>query len=886
MNNKPTFNYCVPREYKDKNTGEIRYALCHGGDQMNIATLDEIQKYADENRPKNGQPWIQVFNNGHRVCKENLDWSEWNGFTYIDLDTKLYYNNVKPFNIQNVLNSFIDILPTLYPYNFYCVHLSNSKLGYRIFWYWDCKRTEENFKKCCLISEYYIKDLFYRSGDQGKAIIDYTLGRSKVLDSCSNSVMQGSYVTINDIYYSDYINNDDFGQCDLDEIVLEDAYKNVEVIKYTGGVTYSSNVDYVGSKPINEDLIPYYPHSHRWCIYDALITLFVDKDKVDEEWERIANLIPEQNGHTHNFYIEEPEKNHWYEIYDDTLYHDLSWLNSFGYEYSDDTEYVYYKQFRKSWKKHIHKAICSMYVSKELQNLSKNIKGKDLDNYKDECMNAALEHNAFDSFWDDYFTEYADKIELEKYRKSYYKKRWQANEFRYLCNGYNIPKDIITYKMYADFYYRDENNLPTIKYDLLEDEVKVFGYWPETNKWQIHPFKYGNEYTHWKNNDTFSNSCNKTDLMEAVDKYSSRWHTYHEIKEYLNGLDLELADEELLETWAIRYFDAEDTKYVREISKKFFIAAVKKQLVEDPTSFVFQHMLFLQGATGCGKTHFLVQMFTINGHSYILNKVDPNGKDNEIGPLIAKNWLIQFGESENLKKVSVNAAKEFVDRINLGFKYQKKFQNEQTTTYPRIVACRTSNDDVLFNDVSISSGDRRNWLIVCRTGINSCDENLRATIKREKDILWATALKLYLDNPDMDLELSNDAFSELAERQEDFKLIKSDEVKEVYDEVFNRIYLTNNKGYIEDCYSFFEMLKRNDTALETPINVTDLLDDYSFTQKMHINRIPARWLKDWIKQKYGVNMITLLKKYMIEHGWKYKQAGYLNGTLKCWCKED
>ena len=304
-------------------------------------------------------------------------------------------------------------------------------------------------------------------------------------------------------------------------------------------------------------------------------------------------------------------------------------------------------------------------------------------------------------------------------------------------------------------------------------------------------------------------------------------------------------------------------------------------MIEDPVRFVFQHMLFLQGPTGCGKTFFLVTMFTIDGKMFILNKIDPNGKDNEIGPLIAKNWLIQFGESENLK-ISVNAAKEFMDRINLGMKYQKKYENEQTTIYPRIMACRTSNDDVLFNDPSVDV-DRRNWLLVCKTGMNSCGPELRKQIEDEKDILWATAYKLYLDDPNQDLELSNDCFEELGRLQENFKLVTKDDINELYDDIFNRIYLTNDKGEIEDEEAFNEMLRRSEASLKRKGTfVSGLLDNDIYVQEQYIRCIPSKWLTDYIKKVGGPATLGEFKKKLLKEGWQYGAHGWGKTTKKCW----
>ena len=883
MNKDLKFNYCIPREYMNKETGNVDYCLVGSNEKMNIDTLQNIQKYADPSKPKNAQPWGQSFNNGYRVVTESLNYKDWVGITFSDVDSKWFYDFNKPFDVNKLLHAIVKNAEILYYTNFYACHLTNSKKGYRIFWYWDCERTEDNFIKCCLLTEKYTRELFYSMGEQTRSIIDYEYHGHRVLDRCSKSIMQGFYITANEIYYSSMTDNSDYGYCILDDISIEDIYKINDTI-YTSNTT---NVKYISSTgEIKKDEIRYYPHQHRRCIYEALVVLFKNKDKVDEEWIKICNYLPENNEHKRDFYLKEPAKNKWFDRFNNKTVHKVDWLKPFGYIFEDESEYVYVNQFKESWKNYSRNAVVSLVVNEILEKEgSDSTKTKDIDKKKEDIKQMIYEktyNNIFDSWFDTNIKKDKNIELLNKYRSEYYKTRWNKNEFKYLCNGYVIPNDIVTYKMYADFYYRDKNNVPIIKYDILEDEIKLYSYWPETDRFQYHPFKYGNEYTHWKNNETFSNKCSKTDMLEAVNKYVPRWHKVHTIKDYLNSLDLSVADENLLETWAIRYFDCEDTKLTREICKKYFIAAVKKMMIEDPVRFVFQHMLFLQGPTGCGKTFFLVTMFTIDGKMFILNKIDPNGKDNEIGPLIAKNWLIQFGESENLKKISVNAAKEFMDRINLGMKYQKKYENEQTTIYPRIMACRTSNDDVLFNDPSVDV-DRRNWLLVCKTGMNSCGPELRKQIEDEKDILWATAYKLYLDDPNQDLELSNDCFEELGRLQENFKLVTKDDINELYDDIFNRIYLTNDKGEIEDEEAFNEMLRRSEASLKRKGTfVSGLLDNDIYVQEQYIRCIPSKWLTDYIKKVGGPATLGEFKKKLLKEGWQYGAHGWGKTTKKCW----
>lgn len=898
-------NYFIPREYTKE--GKIEYTRPHTGDPMNLGKIEYIQKLIpNDNHLKDGDPFCQVFNTGYRVATENLEYKNWMGLTFSDIDSKYYYTFNKPFNVNRLLNAIKDTAPYLFNYNFYGVQLTNSKTSFRIWWYWECERTEENFIKCCILSDKYSKELFYSFGKDGQEIIDYTTGGHRVLDRCSKSIMQGFYLTRNELFLNEFRYCDDYGSCHLDDINIEDVYKTSDVIKFECDGLQNDNVSFKCKHDINKDELRYFPHQHRRCIYEALIVLFNDRKIVDDEWKYISTLLPETDGivagHSSEFFMNEPNKNRWFDRFNAKTYHDLSWLRNFGYEYDDRYEYIYQSKFEKSWRKYCNNVIQSIIVEKEVDNFIENNKKAskaDIALFRNSQYEQLKDISIFDKYYDEHI-DGEDKQKLADIRNSYYKKRWKPYEFKHLTNGYKIPNDSITYQMYADFHYRDSNNLPTIKYNILEDNILTHGFWYETKKTQYHTLKFNDEYVYWKNNDTFSNMTSRSDMTYAISSYASRYHGFHSIKDYLNSLDLNLANEELLETWAIRYFNADDNELTRTISKNFFIGAVKKMFVEDPTTFVFQHMLFLQGPTGCGKTFFLVNMFTINGHSYILNNIDPNGKDNEIGPMIGKNWLIQFGESDKLKKASVESVKEFMDRINLGFKFQKKYENEQTTLYPRVVACRTSNDSVLFNDVSINEGDRRNWLIVCKTPACSCGDELKELMMSEKDILWATAMKLYLDNPDRSLELPVHLFKALNELQEEFKLIKTDDTKELYDEIFDRKFIVNYKKHIQDEYSFIEMMKRADSYLDSyslstvqtdKRTIDDIFDGKTnydsnlYDIKDYINCIPIKWVSNYVKKNYGVNQLTLLTNYMKEIGWEYNKSIRYNGkVMKCWSK--
>ena len=276
-------------------------------------------------------------------------------------------------------------------------------------------------------------------------------------------------------------------------------------------------------------------------------------------------------------------------------------------------------------------------------------------------------------------------------------------------------------------------------------------------------------------------------------------------------------------------------------------------------------------------------MFTFDNKVMILNKINPNDPDNVIGPLVQKNMLIQFGESASLKKADANTQKEFVDRMNMPLKFQKKYQNEQTTVVPRVMLCRTSNDEVLFNDISINDGDRRNLLLVCKTSAKDCDENMRKQVVEEKDILWVTAYKLYLENPEADLQLPYNMFKELAERQEEFKLTQNEDIKEIFDDIFDKRYVVNKKHLIESQKSFEQMVEMSEAQYSSTIGQLSLCCDVEKSLQ-YPDRIPTNWVKQYVKRKYNSGIHSLLKKYLIENGWKAETQGYMDKTKRCWIR--
>lgn len=275
-----------------------------GGQKMNVVPLSSIDVV---NTKKEDLPWLQVFNCGYRVTNDNIDWNSWNGCIYIDLDTKHYYEEVKKFNANNLLKGLYDYLYYNYYTNFYCIQKSNSGTGYHIIFYFNTEKNAENYDKCQYWSTKIVEEAFISLG--AEKIIRY----KKVLDNCTKSPVQGMYLTNHELLFGNIENNQWFGNIDIDSIeVNRRIINNPKYINDDG----TNNFNIEGDRThINNK--KYYEHRTRMSIYMSLIAVIKDKQLVDDTYSEIVNeQFAEGNGHTTKWYINEAQKDKWFDQYE------------------------------------------------------------------------------------------------------------------------------------------------------------------------------------------------------------------------------------------------------------------------------------------------------------------------------------------------------------------------------------------------------------------------------------------------------------------------------------------------------------------------------------------------------------------------------------------
>lgn len=900
MSKEIKFSWVYPTYSENEINGSHWHLPTLGRKMDGVDCIQNIQ-------PKEGStekaelPWLQIFEEDIRIGTETVDWSKWNGVCWADIDSKLYYNNVKQFVPKQLYKALYGHLKERYSNNFVGMQYSNSAKGYHILFYFDVERTFENFKKCSMWTRQAVYDTFCAVG--ASDIISYKKGKSKVLDTCANSPFQGMYLTKYEWTFG-YIDSDNFGEFnELDNISVSQAAELTNINNTPLFINDKPTFEIKGIREVDSSEIKYYSHPYRRTIYEALITVYRDKETVNSYWSTIADMIPNENGHDSKFYLNEPNKNKWFDRYNPDKHHSIRILKDFGWNIDFKNSYVFIDQMSKNWKISVKNRVLDLFVHlehnwNEIEKMANKLiledkVGKYEDNEKQALKDAETEfrsryknNSVFDIEFD-YLKDQKYTNKLQELRDSFYKEKFEINDFKYICN-YQINKDSMSYQFFMDIYYRDENNFPTIKYNVLEDCTFLYSYDKETMKTIWHVFKTNDEYVIWHNADVYSNGMSPDLFKKSSEYFSSHNFGYNELKDYLNSLDTENIDVDKLDTFFIRHLQADDTPLIRKMTRNFFIAAVKKQMEDE--IFVFPHMLVLMGETGCGKSFINVAMFTINGKQFWTDNIDVEKDDKENGPMIRKNWLILWNEGKGLSKKDNEANKKFMDKVNSEFTFQKKFENEITIVKPRAVICYTTNAETIYNDATISM-DRRSWLIKCNAPANSMTEDKRKVILDEKDLIWATALKLYLDNPNQDLELNNEENLDLGNIQEEHQLISKNEIDEFYDDIFVRPYqLTLLDGsdipVFTSMSNFTDQLDIEHHQWKTPV------PDSINCSFIPFDRIPGTYISDYLKMSGKNNNFSIkLRKKLIQEGWEYKTCSYpscynIKNKKKCWVKSN
>lgn len=244
---------------------------------------------------------------------------------------------------------------------------------------------------------------------------------------------------------------------------------------------------------------------------------------------------------------------------------------------------------------------------------------------------------------------------------------------------------------------KHDRYLKNIWFNKLSDSLEVRGELP----WK-HPEKY------WRDADSAQLICyvdgnygsfSRSNYDIAVTKVADD-RSYHPIREYFDKLP-EWDGVKRAETVVIDYLGAEDTPYVRAVTRKTLCAA-RRRILKPGVKFDF--MPVFNGPQGIGKST-LISKLAMEWYSDSLNLSDMN--DKTAAEKLQGYWILEIGELAGMKKADLDKVKAFISRQD--DKYRASF-GRRVTPHPRqcIFFGTTNSENGYLRDIT---GNRRYWNI-------------------------------------------------------------------------------------------------------------------------------------------------------------------------------
>lgn len=210
---------------------------------------------------------------------------------------------------------------------------------------------------------------------------------------------------------------------------------------------------------------------------------------------------------------------------------------------------------------------------------------------------------------------------------------------------------------------------------------------------------------------------------------------FHPVREYLKGLTWD--GECRLDTLFIDYIGAEDTEYIRAVTRKWMCGAVAR--VMDP-GVKFDTAIVLYGSQGLGKSLILERL----GRKWFNNSlVDIKTKD--ALEQIQGSWIVELAELAPTYKNDNEIVKAFISRTSDRFRSP---YGRRTEEYPRQCVFAGSTNNLMF--LKDRTGNRRFWPITGDKDRKT--KNAWELSKDEIDQLWAEAFTYWAEGEPLVLE--------------------------------------------------------------------------------------------------------------------------------------
>ena len=331
-------------------------------------------------------------------------------------------------------------------------------------------------------------------------------------------------------------------------------------------------------------------------------------------------------------------------------------------------------------------------------------------------------------------------------------------------------------------------------------------------------------------------------------------NSYNPMKDWLNSLKWDGFPR--LEKIFSYFLGAEDTPLLRDMTKKWFVAAVKR--VFEP-GCKFDNIIILQGPQGCGKSFIFEQLSPSFARPASIDDIS-NTKD--AVSTMNKSWIVTFDELSTLNKKDMNAVKTFLskqsDTVRLAYaRNDKEFKR-------KCIFVGSTNESTFLRDYT-SSVERRFWIIKCtfEMGRTRIKEFNRGTAEQ----MWAEAMHIYRSNPDMYLDLDLDSTISLSKTQKEFKTSEEDGYVDQLKAIVYRKYQLNNDGEFISEAAFANQF-------QTPASATG-------TNAKYFTKIPISWVNNLVRSTIGEKRAHTYIKSVLADDFDYAKRCYNGIRTMC-----
>lgn len=227
---------------------------------------------------------------------------------------------------------------------------------------------------------------------------------------------------------------------------------------------------------------------------------------------------------------------------------------------------------------------------------------------------------------------------------------------------------------------------------------------------------------------------------------------FHPIRDYLDALpqwDRRTRAELLL----IVYFQADDTPYVRAVTRKSLVAAVAR--IYRP-GIKFDSMLVTDGPQGIGKSTLFKILAGEEFYSDTLSLTDMDDKSG--AEKLQGFWIVEIGELAGMKKADIEKVKAFLSTAD--DKYRPSY-GKTVESHPRqcIIIGTVNGERGYLRDIT---GNRRFWVVK----VHQEEQTVNWTITpEERDQIWAEAKYFYENGEKLYLEGDLLQAAETAQRE-------------------------------------------------------------------------------------------------------------------------